>query len=114
MKDWKKIIKNSERYRDFTILDEPMSFKEFATNHGDIDLVQIHSAEVIKIGDYYDLAGFAGHFSWKNNTLTPLDGDSYNENMTVLAYDWFYPITIDGSPSKYSGECLDILVGDDW
>lgn len=112
MKDWEKVVKNSERYSDFTILDEPMSFKEFATDHGDIDLIQIHSTEMMN--GYDDIIGFVGQCRWVNNTLESIDGDTYTEDMTVLGYDWFYPITKDGSPSEYSGECLDILVGDDW
>ena len=112
MKDWKEIVKNSERYSDFIILDEPMSFKEFATDHGDIDLVQVHSTSVMELSNgECDIVGFAGQFRWRNNRLIPLDGDTYNEDMTVLGYDWFYPVA---DTHLLSGECLDILVGDDW
>lgn len=106
-KDWKEIVTDSERYQNFTILDEPMSFKEFATDHGDIDLVQIHSTEVMNGCD--DIIGFVGQCRWVNNTLESIDGDTYTENMAVLGYEWFYSMS-----GEYSGECLDILVGDDW
>ena len=104
--DWKNIAEKSERYKGFTILDEPVSLKEFVTGHGDVDLIQIHSTQIVRD----NLVGFVGQCRWRNNTLISLDGDTNNENMMVLGYDWFYPM----SDEEYSGECLDILVGDDW
>lgn len=82
-----KIIKESERYKDFTVLDKPKSFKDLFAGK-DITLVQVHSSEVM--GD--DIIGFCGVFEWKKDRLISLDGDSYNPEMTVLAYSYFTPV----------------------
>lgn len=120
MTDWKKVIKNIDRYKDFEILDKPIPFSEFAKDK-DWDLVQVHSTQVINIGeiesddthtDKYDILGFCGAFSWRDNTLQSLDGDTYNENMLVLGYNEFQGFHTVDTVSNRLG--LDILVGDDW
>ena len=98
--NWKEIIKKLPRYQNFTIVEDPISFNEMFKDTN-IDVVQLHSVEVIAD----TIVGFCGVFMWHDNTLTPLDGDSYSENVLVLGYDWF----------EHNGEkCLDILVDNDW
>ena len=120
--DWKEVIKNIERYKGFTILDEPIPFSKFAKNK-EYDVVQVHLTQVIDIGttdengfhfDGYDIVGFAGVFEWKSNTLKSLDGDTYNKNMNVLGYSRFYTAVRNDDGKIINQQCLDILVGDDW
>lgn len=96
---WQEIIKTDDRYKDFVIFDEPKPFCELFTE--DIPVVQTHSTQVYK----GIILGFCGTFSWKNHQIKSLDGDSYNEKMLVLGYEWF---------KTGKKNCLDILVGDDW
>ena len=102
--DIQNIVANHERYQGFTILDTPTPFKELYKDK-DINLVQVHTAT--PAGDN-DIVGFCGVFEWKDNTLISLDGDSYDENMLVLAYSVFQ------TPETASGQAMDILVGEDW
>ena len=115
-KDWKEVIKNDNRYKNFTILDEPIPFNKFAKDE-DYGVVQVHLTQVMGVGTTdkngfhfggYEIVGFAGAFEWKNNTLKSLDGDIYNEEMNVLGYKKFSLEHIEGMKG------LDILVGDDW
>ncbi len=103
------IAKNSERYKDFIYFDKskdkPVSFKELMAGEN-IDVVQVHSLQVLGNNGYETIVGFCGSFEWKNGTLRPLDGDSYNPATLVYGYKWF--TAIDG------GRGLEILVGDDW
>ena len=99
--DLKKIIKNNDRYKDFTLLETPVRFKDMQADN-DIQVVQLHSIE--SCGEN-DIVGFCGAFSWINNTLASLDGDSYSDETLVYGYDWF---------KNMSGDrCLDILV-EEW
>ena len=93
----KKIIKQ-ERYKDFTLLSNPIPFYDWADGE-DFELVQLHS--LMPSGEN-DIVGFCGIFSWKNNKLKNLDGDSYDEKMLVYGYHLF------------EDNKVDILVGDDW
>ena len=99
MDDWKKIIKEYERYKNFTILDKPVKFRELF--HGkDIETVQLHSIEVINIGfNVKGIIGFSGVFSWKNDTIESIDHDSYTDMMLVYGYE-------------LNNDILDILVKD--
>lgn len=98
--NWMEIIQKLPRYKDFTIVEEPIKFKDMFVGQN-IDLVQLHSTEVV----FDTIVGFCGVFQWHDNKLLPLDGDSYSENVIVLGYDWF----------EHDGKkCLDILVGNDW
>lgn len=98
--NWKEIIKKLPRYQNFTIVEDLISFNEMFKDTT-IDVVQVHSVEVIAD----TIVGFCGVFKWDKNILTPLDGDSYFEKVKVLGYNWF----------DHDGDkCLDILVGDDW
>lgn len=101
----KKILQQSDRYRDFTMIDEPVPFSTMFEDK-DIVCVQVHSAEILGKTGEQDIIGFCGAFSWINHELKPLDGDIYNENVRVLGYKWFKNVSGD--------ECLNILVGDDW
>lgn len=101
----KELLKNNERYRDFHIFKNPAKFNEkFAGK--DADVVQLHSIQTY--GDNKDICGFCGQCSWKNGVLTPLDGDTYSENMTVYGYKWWND---EKEGIKWG---LDILVGTDW
>lgn len=103
----KDALQNEERYKNFTILDKPVKFNELFNNK-DFDCVQVHSTQVIKHENKHYFVGFCGVFSWLNNTLKSLDGDSYNEEMTVCGYKYF----VNKEKNVHSG--IDILVGDDW
>lgn len=103
--DWQSIIKSNDRYKDFTILDTPKPFNELFKDMK-INLVQLHSTQVIGNEPDLDIVGFCGAFKWVDNMITSLDGDSYYSDTKVLGYNWF--------PNKDDFECLDILVGEDW
>ncbi len=101
----KELLKDNDRYSNFTIFDVPVKFKdEFANKPANV--VQLHSIQTY--GDGKDICGFCGQCSWKNNVLTPLDGDSYSENMTVYGYNWW------SNKEENIDKGLDILVGTDW
>ncbi len=106
MSEWKKIIKTIERYKDFTIEDDPKPFNALFAGK-DIPCVQVHSVELC--GDD-DIVGFCGVFLWNGDsvpaTVGPLDGDTYYPDMLVLGHHWF--------EGKNGYKCLDILVGNDW
>lgn len=106
MNDWKEYVRSNERYEDFAILRSPSSFAEMFGGK-DISIVQVHS--IVEYGNEQNDIDiiFSGAFKWENNTLTPLDGDSYNKNMAVFAYEWF-----DDNETEEKG--LDIIVGNDW
>ena len=55
-----------------------------------------------KKGNINDIIGFAGQCEVKNGEIIPLDGDTYNPDMTIYGYN------------MGSGRGLDILVGSDW
>lgn len=101
MNNLKNIIKNNERYKDFTVLNGPVKFKDMQAGN-DIEVVQLHS--IASCGED-DVVGFCGAFSWINNTLTPLDHDSYSEETLVYGYNWF--------TDENGNKCLDILV-EEW
>lgn len=102
------IIKNSDRYKEFILLDESISFDKLFKNEN-FDSVQLHSTQIIKYKDGTEsIVGFCGAFEWRDNKLTSLDGDLYSESTEVLGYHEF-KFTEQGSLK--SG--LDILV-DAW
>lgn len=102
------IIKKEDRYKDFTILEKPIKFKDLFKDV-DFDVVQLHSTQVyeLKNGEK-DIVGFCGLFKWKNNKIKPLDGDSYYDGFTVIGYEKF----TNEEDGINSG--IDLLVGDDW
>ena len=97
------------RYETFVFFnkpkDKPMPFNKLMKDE-DIDVVQLHSLQTYKDEGHEDIIGFVGAFEWKNNTLKPCDGDSYNPECLVYGYDWF--------KTKDNKRGLDILVGEDW
>lgn len=106
MNELKEIIKNSDRYSEFTLLNEPIPFKKLFKDKN-FDCVQLHSAQIFTYKNgTKDIVGFCGVFNWMNNTIKPLDGDSYNDNFMVLGYERF--------STQNKNNCIDILVGDDW
>ena len=82
----KAILAANERYSDFKILDTPVPFAVWAKDK-DYYVVQVHDTTVYKWGDGADILGFVGVFEWKDNVLTPLDGDTYHELMPVIGYE---------------------------
>lgn len=98
IKNLKKTVRVNERYKGFTLLDAPASFKDLQIGN-DIKVVQLHSIEPCGVGE---IAGFCGVFSWKNNVLESLDGDCYSEETLVYGYNWF--------EDEEGCKCLDILV----
>lgn len=102
LKRLKKIIKNSDRYKNFTLLECPVRFKDMQADN-DIDVVQLHSIE--PCGD--DIVGFCGQCTWKDNVLSPLDGDTYYDTMLVYGYEWW------SNEEEGVKRGLDILV-EDW
>ena len=95
----KDLLKNLERYKNFTLLEDAVAFNEFFAGK-DIPVVQIHDATTIG-SDHDDILGFCGVFAWENNKIQALDGDSYTADMQMIGYNWF---EADGR------KCLDILV----
>jgi hypothetical protein len=84
----KEILAKSERYSHFILLDEPKKFTELFAGKP-YDCVQLHSAQIILCHDQKDVMGFFGAFSWDGEKITPLDHDTYSEEMLVIGYDFF-------------------------
>lgn len=84
----KAIVTANDRYADFVLLDTPVPFSVWAKDK-DYPTVQVHDTTVYKWEDGADILGFVGSFKWKDNALTPLDGDTYNELMPVIGYEEF-------------------------
>lgn len=106
MNELKEIIKNSNKYNGFKLLDKPVSFKELF-NDEKFDCVQLHSTQIVSYdNDTKDIIGFCGAFSWIDNVIKSLDGDSYSDSFIVIGYKRF--------EFQDSDKCIDILVGEDW
>ena len=105
---WKEVIRNNDRYKDFTIYDAPILIRPFSEifKDKDIDLVQVHSIETYNTEENIDIVGFIGSFSWIDNRLKSIDGDSYDENMLIYGYNWW------SNPYIRIDKALDILVKD--
>lgn len=95
----KKLIQTNPRYKNFTLLECPVRFKDMQADN-DIPLVQLH--DISECGPN-DIVGFCGVCSWLNNKLESLDHDSYSDEMLVYGYSWF---------ENDGHKCLDILVLD--
>lgn len=88
-KELKEILDKSGRYSEFVFLDEAKPFNELFKDE-EFDCVQTHSTQIFDYGDgEKDICGFNGQFAWKNNELTSLDGDSYDDAMLVIGYEKF-------------------------
>ena len=96
-------VANIKRYTNFTIVNDPKPFSEMFKDRP-IPLVQVHLMQ--RLDQSNDIVGFAGAFRWDDNVAHALDGDTYNANALVYAYNWF--TDDDGNM------CLDICVGYDW
>ncbi len=102
----RKLIESLPRYKNFTLLDESKPFNEFFKNQS-FDCVQVHCVTPLD-NHPDDVYGWCGSFAWNNNTLKPLDGDSYNEKVMILGYTEF-------TNSKAGvDKGLEILVENDW
>lgn len=110
MTDIEKRTHDLERYKDFTYLDKPEKFCELMANKN-YDTVQVHTAAPAEDND---IVGFCGSFSWKDNVLKSLDGDSYNQNMLVYGYSEFTSSKVVDEKCVNDEKCLDILVDNDW
>lgn len=92
---------NKNRYGSFeTFVTGPIPFNEVFKDQ-DINTVKVHS--IISLKDE-EVIMYCGVFEWRENNIISLDGDTYNEDMEVLAYKW----SVDEKTK------LDIIVGDDW
>ena len=89
-------LKNSERYKNFTFLQNPEPFDKLFDKKP-YTFVQIH--DMTPAGD--DIVGFAGICSWDGKTLIAADGDSYTKDMTVCGFSEF--------KDENKNLCLDIL-----
>jgi len=95
-------VKKNERYKDFIFFDNPIPFSELYKNVN-LPLVQVHDIEYEK---HIGLAGFCGSFSWADNNITSLDGDTYCPEMLVYGYKEF--------AGKDGEKGLDILTDHNW
>ena len=97
----RNILKNSDRYKGFALFGAPRRFSGWMAGKA-VPLVQVHSTEPAgKDG----IVGFCGAFTWDGSEISSLDGDVYNKDMSVYGYKWF---------KNDSGNCLDVLAGNDW
>lgn len=80
---------NHPRYHNFTFLNKPEDFSQIFAGT-DYDIVQLHDITLHE-GIYENMGdaiiGFVGGFAWKNNSLKPLDGDSYTKHTIVWGYE---------------------------
>ena len=101
--------KQSDKYAHYTFLAAPAKFSKIFEDKR-FDAVQIMSI-IENNGRYIDEdsefvdVGFCGSFSWKNNTLRPLDYDSYYPDMLIYGYEQW---------TKENKNGLSIIVGEDW
>ena len=92
-------LKEKEGYRAFIFFDAPQDFCKYFRDK-EYELVQIYDMTPIRGGD---IIGFTGAFKWKDNTITPLDGDSYSKPV-IWGYKEF---------GEKDRKCLDILA-EEW
>ena len=118
--DIKKYLLSDAGYKNFTFIDYGVSLTDLLEEdlledkeiENDGLLIQIHSIESLrdKEDNVNGIVGFVGQCEFKNGKIAPLDGDTYNPEMTVYGYNWFTY----SNPDMGSGRGLDILVGSDW
>lgn len=90
----KDILKVSDRYKGFTLLDKPACFKDMFKGR-DFDAVQLHSTQIIDIGDgKKDIVGFCGIFKWTDGKIYSLDGDIYYDDFKVIGFEEFQNISM--------------------
>ena len=116
-KDIKEYLLSDARYKNFTFIEEGAPLIDFLEvelleDQREGLLIQVHSIEPLrdKKGNVNGITGFAGQCEVKNGEIVPLDGDTYNSDMTVYGYNWFTYSNL----NMGSGRGLDILVGSDW
>lgn len=98
---------NLSKYKEFDnfkYLNTPQSFDSLFSDK-DFPIIQLYDGTIISAGKTSIPVGFTGSFSWIDNKIIPLDGDSYDEKMVVLAIrEW----------EKDEEKIMDILVEGDW
>ena len=68
-KELKELILSKDRYNDFTILDNPVSFKDLFKDR-DYDVVQVHDTTLFSYEDgEKDIVGFSGVFEKEGYAL---------------------------------------------
>ena len=112
--DIKEYLLSDVRYKNFTFTEGIFLtnfLEELLEDQREGLLIQVHSIEPLrdKEGNVNGITGFVGQCKIKNGKIVPLDGDTYNPEMTVYGYSWFTYCAL-----KSSGRGLDILVGSDW
>ena len=91
------------KYRDYFVLPKPLPFKDIFNGHV-YDAVYVHSLHPVSdLPD--DVLGFVGMFQWTDDKITSDDGDTYDPNMLVYAYN------ICGVSGRFN---VSIVVGDAW
>lgn len=93
-----KQLKKQERYRDFTIFEEPVPFESFAKGKS-YKTVQLHSIQPV-LGQ--GIVGFCGVAKWEKDNILSLDGETYTKSMSIYGYE------------EFGNGGIDVLVGDDW
>lgn len=96
------LTKENNRYKDFILLDTPIPFNKMWKDKN-INIVQLYCIE--PCGENH-IVGFCGQCAWKNNTIYPLDDDSYYSSMLVYGYKWV------SNKKEGINKGLDILVYD--
>lgn len=91
------------KYKDYLILPKPQPFNDIFNGHV-CDTVYVYSLHSVSdLPD--DVLGFVGIFQWSDDKITSDDGDTYDPNMLVYAYN------ICGVSGRFN---VSIVVGDDW
>lgn len=82
MNKYKDFLSTISRYQGFTFPLVPIRPFVKIAKQMNIDVVQVHCFDRSTL----DNLGFVGAFSWKNQTIIPLDGDSYSKETLVYGY----------------------------
>lgn len=108
MTELRAIIKNSDRYKDFTLLDEPIVFRDLFPGE-DFDCVQVHSTQTFDLPNGgKDIIGFAGVFKYIGGIVSSLDRDSYSDTFQVIGYERF------DNEAYGVKNGIEVLVGKGW
>lgn len=104
----REIVEKSDRYDDFTLLDELIAFKDLLPDE-DFDYVQLHSTQVFTLPDgKQDIVGLSEILKREKGIISSLDGDSYCDTFPVLGYEKFTNWTCGVTNG------IEVLVGKSW
>ena len=72
-------------YKGFHYLSKPQAFEALYESQK-LPIVHLYDATIIKVDENNSYPiGYVGMFSWDGKTITPLDGDSYDSKMAIIA-----------------------------